>query len=609
MQWRIVMKLGLLAALIVGLFTFQLVAQNPCVLKDVYPGSASAFFSGTNVTVTRAVLGDRLYFSADDGATGQELFSSVSPFDAGSTGLLKEVTAGTAGISQAYHAAYDKLFFAAPVTDVWQGVYRSDGTLQGTALLYSPSVKKNTAFRILNRFIRSSQGGIFFSAYSSRLGTPVLDYTGYYYKTNPVSGASVLLKSGGSFQHLTDLNGTMVCFEWNWPWANTGYCKLYRSNGTSKGTKAYYDMPMNAIVTPQPYPGTPHVYSDGWLRKYVGGNNLFFEFNEGTAGSELWKTDGTAAGTMRVTDINPGTGHSSPTMFAVMGEYLYFSANDGAHGWQIWRYPVAGSGTAERVTDINGTYGGADPMWLTNLNGTLLFSAYMEDSGRELWKSNGLPLGGGAVYSRVSDIYPGPGSSNPNYAEYRVNGVNTVDTDEKYRMNMAVLNGWVYFPADDGNGYALWRSDGTSVEKLGSVNPFRLTPMSWIENNHQRNLLFFIAWSDAAGYELWKFDPDAQLSPKLANNSGMPAGFSLSQNYPNPFNPSTLIRYEIPEAGHVSMVVYDLFGRRVTSLVEGVRPSGMSSVVFRFDGLPSGVYTYVLESGGAALARVMTLVK
>src|SRR5689334_6394770 len=58
----------------------------------------------------------------------------------------------------------------------------------------------------------------------------------------------------------------------------------------------------------------------------------FFVANDGSSGAELWKTDGTSAGTLRVKDINPGPGGSAPALLTRHGSLLYFRADDGVHG-------------------------------------------------------------------------------------------------------------------------------------------------------------------------------------------------------------------------------------------------------------------------------------
>ena len=85
--------------------------------------------------------------------------------------------------------------------------------------------------------------------------------------------------------------------------------------------------------------------------------------------------------------------------------------------------------------------------------------------------------------------------------------------------------------------------------------------------------------------------------------------YALEQNYPNPFNPTTTIRYSLKETGKVSLRVYDVMGREVKVLVDGVQGAGEYSVVMDAMGLSSGVYVYQLRAGGLLLTRKMMLVK
>jgi hypothetical protein len=86
-------------------------------------------------------------------------------------------------------------------------------------------------------------------------------------------------------------------------------------------------------------------------------------------------------------------------------------------------------------------------------------------------------------------------------------------------------------------------------------------------------------------------------------------GFALSQNYPNPFNPSTSISYTLPEAGMTTLKVYDMLGREVATLVNGVVSQGTHSVTFNASNLGSGVYMYELRSGNTRITNKMTLMK
>src|SRR5262245_5797505 len=77
----------------------------------------------------------------------------------------------------------------------------------------------------------------------------------------------------------------------------------------------------------------------------VVGNLAYFSANDGTTGIELWKTDGTAAGTVLVKDILPGPGNSYPRFLSNVNGTLYFLADDGVSGRELWRSDGTAAGT------------------------------------------------------------------------------------------------------------------------------------------------------------------------------------------------------------------------------------------------------------------------
>lgn len=85
--------------------------------------------------------------------------------------------------------------------------------------------------------------------------------------------------------------------------------------------------------------------------------------------------------------------------------------------------------------------------------------------------------------------------------------------------------------------------------------------------------------------------------------------FELEQNYPNPFNPSTQIRFALRASHLARLTVYDVLGREIAVLVDGVMPAGTHNVTFDASNLPSGVYIYRLEAAGQVQTRRMILIK
>lgn len=103
-----------------------------------------------------------------------------------------------------------------------------------------------------------------------------------------------------------------------------------------------------------------------------------------------------------------------------------------------------------------------------------------------------------------------------------------------------------------------------------------------------------------------------QLLPviKVDNDeASLPKRYSLNQNYPNPFNPVTTIGFDIPKAGHTTLIIYNMLGRVVKRLVDGRLESGSYSFDWDATGIPSGMYIYRLNSGDFVRSRKMVLLK
>ncbi len=89
----------------------------------------------------------------------------------------------------------------------------------------------------------------------------------------------------------------------------------------------------------------------------------------------------------------------------------------------------------------------------------------------------------------------------------------------------------------------------------------------------------------------------------------VPSECNLIGNYPNPFNPTTNISFNLPQEGKVSLKIYDLMGREVATLIDGIKPAGHHSVVWDATDSPSGIYFYKLTIGNKTFTKRMTLLK
>ena len=226
------------------------------------------------------------------------------------------------------------------------------------------------------------------------------------WKSNGTSSGTVMVKDIYSQQaysnpnYLTEMGGTLYFSAMDT--TNNGH-QLWKSDGTESGT---------VMVTAINSGGTanPGIHTDGFV---VMNNNLYFSASDGTNGVELWKSDGTASGTVMVKDINPGSGESfsyTPAVKpVVMNNELYFQAKDGTSGFELWKSDGTASGTV-MVKDIySGSYNG-NPSSLTVVGNTLYFSANDGINGVELWKSDGTASG----TVMVKDIYSGGNSHSGN---------------------------------------------------------------------------------------------------------------------------------------------------------------------------------------------------
>jgi ELWxxDGT repeat protein len=213
---------------------------------------------------------------------------------------------------------------------------------------------------------------------------------------------------------------------------------------------------------------------------------LYFSASSEDTGRELWKSDGTEGGTVLVKDIHP-TSSSDPEYLTVLGSTLYFVANNGTNGSELWKSNGTEAGTVlvkniRPYYDVLNADQGSGPEYLTAVGNTLYFSANNDDTGTELWKSNGTSEG----TVRVKDIQLGSSNGDPRF--------------------LTVLGSTLYFAANDGtSGRELWKSDGTEdgtvrVKDIrsgsSSGSPMHLSASA--------STLFFRADDGTVGVELWK---------------------------------------------------------------------------------------------------------
>jgi len=143
----------------------------------------------------------------------------------------------------------------------------------------------------------------------------------------------------------------------------------------------------------------------------------------------------------------------------------------------------------------------------------------------------------------------------------------------------------------------------TNPDLTGSA--YRNCLTNWV--NYLRNTAGLPCTKDSA--EISVYNRGVLTSLPENEHGSVPREFMLYQNYPNPFNPSTIITFELPKNSDATLVVYDILGNEVDVLASGLLTRGRYSIEWNASNMPSGIYYYVLRSGGFTLTKKMMLIK
>ena len=472
-------------------------AQTPYLVLDINPDSAESMPGELVYARSPAFTG--LLFSADDGQHGQELWQSDG--QQGGALLLKDINPGPEPSDPSLLTDLEgTVFFRADDGRHGAELWKSDGTPQGTSLVRDINDGSDHAYP---SHLVAVGGTLFFRASDGEHGYELWASDGSRGGTRLVR--DILPGGGGSSpQHLVAASGDGFQGVFFWADDGTHGIELWRSDGTEAGTHLLKD------IAPGFQDSGPGAMASLEGPEFQG---LLFAADDGSAGGtygeELWRSDGTAAGTTLVKDINPGPGGSQPGALTAARQStsraVFFGARDGdqGHGYELWRSDGTPGGTL-LVRDINPGAADSNPCHLTALSGSrfdgLLFCADDGAHGAELWRSDGTTGG----TSLVQDINPGPGGS-------ALNSLRGVWTR-------------VYFSADDGaagHGAELWASDATpgGTALVADLNPGSagaypalLTSSAGPHRWH----LFFRADDGSHGRELWAMELSAvQYLPLL----------------------------------------------------------------------------------------------
>ncbi len=150
-----------------------------------------------------------------------------------------------------------------------------------------------------------------------------------------------------------------------------------------------------------------------------------------------------------------------------------------------------------------------------------------------------------------------------------------------------------------------------------------LGAIGYFKDGSTENVVLYSEDQDNINYQTdWAWEDLTKVGIVVANgNEQMSAGYKLfvrtenpqivqlRQNYPNPFNNQTIIQYSIPEQQHVQLAIYDVLGRKVTTLVDEIQTQGIYSQAFNATDLASGIYFYQLQTEQDVVSEKMTIIK
>ncbi|HET7436135.1 MAG TPA: ELWxxDGT repeat protein [Thermoanaerobaculia bacterium] len=456
---------------------------------DPAPG-ATATDVRPDVGLTNATLtGGKIWLTGTDATHGGELWVSDDGTTAG-THMVANLALDPARSSRPdnFKAVGPYLYFHPLVP---QELWRSDGTSGGTFEV--TDVDNNLISPAPFGSLTPFRGDIYYLHGHSE-----------FFRVDGVHGGATKIGDYDFDDMTADENHIYM---WNWGWA-----KLFSSDGTAAGTAELYD-PTDPTHLRGNYDSVAVVTDGGygWILCYhalyrtagtlettrrvasVTGNNsylggeltaasglLYATMFSPESGVELWRSDGSGAGSFLVKDANPGPASSNPSNLTAAGRLLFFTATDADHGTELWRSDGTAAGTF-MVKDIRSGSASSSLSALTALGEVVYFSANDGTHGAELWKSDGTEAG----TVLVRDIAPGTFASKPSA--------------------LAAAGGKIWFSANDGlHGAELWSSDGTEG---GTVMVSDIIPGSVSSSPDQLTAadgtLFFAASTEVEGHELW----------------------------------------------------------------------------------------------------------
>ncbi|MCA8968876.1 MAG: hypothetical protein KDC95_03805 [Planctomycetes bacterium] len=482
-------------------------AAGTQLVKDINPGLASSGVDSLTSYTDTSVC-----FTADDGVHGVELW--ITDATPAGTKLVKDIRPGAEG-SRPSNLVFSngRMVFAADDGVHGDELWGTFGTDASTTLIKDIHAGPSQSW--IGSMVAFDLTFAVFAAEDGLHGVELWRTDGTSAGTTLVADVAMSVQS--SWPSHCFSTGKQLYFQ--------AIGQLWVTEGSALTTKR-----LDSSSTPI-WPELDHAV-------HFGGEVIFTA--EGAEGREVWKSDGTKAGTRLVKDVFQGDASSWPHSFTVVGSHVYFAARSlDSRNEELWKTDGTEAGTL-MVTDLLPGLSGSSPSNLISFGGSLWFQALgdVESFGRELYVSDGTALG----TSLFKDISPGPHGSAPTFmtnigskllfeaddastvgAELHVSD-GTVDGTRAIAdiapgfvgngsaaSNPTNLGDYVLFAATDGtSGIELWRSDRTAAGtmRVRDINPGIASSFP-SELTAYRGAVYFSAYVDGLGVELWKSDGTA----------------------------------------------------------------------------------------------------